>query len=371
MTAIKQKYKLNNLPAETTYTRFYMDFTGKKRKDGSENPFTGLTNVQQIILSAIAAKNGRKLTYDYLEEHYGIWRGAIKPALDGLEARGLIEKLGTSRYKIIVPYKQNYLKLDDYLFKKLEFENLETGETVIKKPTKNAVKVIGLVKRGNSNKKNDNIFVSSQARIAAALNMAKSTAGDTVRNIIIDGVMTAEQAEQQYDKRNHGLSSYKIAPEILAVKYVKKKTTAEVKPRKTTAPAPARLPLPAQTNDGSAFRAQIEQHYYDLRHKAENSAEELKKRALRDKTYNKLHKQLNKLTIEKSFAIARGNSSEEIQLQISELEERANKRLAELGINKADFEPRYSCTACNDTGYDSRGKPCKCLKQFIKTLNKA
>lgn len=368
MATIEQKYKLNNLPAETTYTRFYMDFTGKKRKDGSENPFADLTNVQQIILSAIVAKDGRKLTYDYLEEHYGIWRGAIKSAFDDLEARGLIEKLGTSRYKIAVPFKKNYLKLDDYLFKKLEFENLETGETVIKKPLFNAVKIIGLVERGNRDKDKGGAFVSSQARIAAALNMAKSTAGDNVRNTIIYGVMTAEQAEQEHDKCNHGLSSYKIAPEILAVK---RKKSDKAKPRKTTTLAPARLPIPAHANDGSVFRAQIEQHYYDLRHKAENRAEEFKERALRDKTYNELHKLLTKFTIEQSFATARGNSSEEIQRQMAELEARADERLAVLGINKADFEPRYSCKVCNDTGYDSRGNPCKCLKQYIKTLKKA
>lgn len=372
MATIEQKYKLNNIPAETTYTRFYMDFTGKKRKDGSENPFENLTNVQQKILAAIVAKDGRKLTYDYLIEHYGIWRGAIKPALDGLTFKGLVEVLGTSRYKIAVPFKKNYLKLDDYLFQKLEFENLETGEKVFKKPTFNAVKIIGLVARGNRDKDKDGVFVSSQARIAAALNMPKSTAGDNVRNVIIDGMMTAEPAEQEHDKRNHGLSAYRIAPEMLAVKHVKNKKAAEVKPRKTTAPAPARLPLPAQVNNDSTLRAQVEQHYFDLRHKDEERAEKAIKRAMRDKTYKELHKQLTDLKIKHSVSEARGNSFEEIQRQIAELEERADERLLNLGINKADFEPRYSCTLCNDTGYYlDTGQQCKCLKQFIKTLKNA
>lgn len=367
MATTEQKYKLNNLPAETTYTRFYLDFTGKKRKDGSENPFAGVTNVQQKILAAIEAKAGRKLTYDYLEQHYGIWRGAIKPALDDLEARGLIEKLDTSRYKIAVPFKKNYLKIDDYLFQKLEFENLETGETVFKKLPFNASKIIELVKRGNRNKDNDGVFVSSQARIATALNIPKSTAGNNVRNIITDGIMTAEPAEQEHDPKNHGLSSYKIAPEMLAVKHVRKAKPAKPKPRKTTAPAPARLPLPAQADDG-AFRARIEQHFYDLRQKAQDRAADVKERALRDKTYNELNKELIKQTV----AAARGNSSEEVQRQIAELEARADERLAALGINKADFEPRYSCTLCNDTGYYlDTGQQCKCLKQYIKTLNKA
>lgn len=368
MATTEQKYKLNNLPAETTYTRFYLDFTGKKRKDGSENPFAGVTNVQQKILAAIEAKAGRKLTYDYLEQHYGLWRGAIKPALDDLEARGLIEKLGTSRYKITAPFKKNYLKIDDYLFQKLELKNLETGKTIHKKPTFNAVKIIGLVERGNRDKDKNGVFVSSQARIATALNIPKSTAGDNVRNIITDGIMTAEPADREHDPKNHGLSSYKIAPEMLAVKHVRKAKPAKPKPRKTTAPAPARLPLPAQVNDDGAFRARIEQHFYGLRQKAQDRAADVKERALRDKTYNELNKELIKQTV----AAARGNFSEEIQLQIAELEARANERLTALGINKADFEPRYSCTLCNDTGYYlDTGQQCKCLKQYIKTLNKA
>ena len=49
----------------------------------------------------------------------------------------------------------------------------------------------------------------------------------------------------------------------------------------------------------------------------------------------------------------------------------ADARLAELGIDKADFTPRYSCSICNDTGYDADGKPCRCLKKFIQEYNNA
>lgn len=372
MATTEQKYKLNNLPAETTYTRFYMDFTGKKRKDGSENPFTGVTNVQQKLLAAIEAKAGRKLTYDYLEQHYGIWRGAIKPAFDDLEARGLIEKLGTSRYKITAAFKKNYLKIDDYLFQKLELVNLETGETVYKKPTWNASKIISLVTRGNRDKDKDGVFVSSQARIATALNIPKSTAGDNVRNLITDGIMTADPAEQEHDPKSHGLSSYKIAPEMLAVKHVRKAKPAKPKPRKTTAPAPARLPLPAQADDG-AFRARIERHYYDLRQKAQDRAERALSEAIRDEEYGAIRKRLNELASKIPFVeIKEPAKAAQLTKELHELEAQADERLTALGINKADFKPRYSCTLCNDTGYYlDTGQQCKCLKQYIKTLYKA
>ncbi len=386
MATTEQKYKLNNLPAETTYTRFYMDFTGKKRKDGSENPFEGLTNVQQKMLMAINARDGRKLTYDYLEQHYSIWRGAIKPALDDLiTTRKLVEQLGTSRYKITVPFIKKYFKIDDYLFQKLELENIETGETVYKKLPFNAVKIESLVKRANEDKDKGGVFVSSQARIAAALNMAESTAGDNVRNVITYGIMTAEKADGQHDPKNHGLSSYKVAPELLAVKHVKRAKPAEPKPRKTTAPAPAQLPTTSQRHNQGILeqwqktiefnnrKAAIEQHFYDLRHRAEQNAERALQEATSDEVYGSIRKQLNKLSIKLAFTEIRDKAeAEKIAVRIKELEAQADKRLAELGINKADFKPHYSCTSCNDTGYYlDTGQQCKCLKQYIKTLKNA
>ena len=125
----------------------------------------------------------------------------------------------------------------------------------------------------------------------------------------------------------------------------------------------------ASTTDDKAMRNQIERHYYDLRHAAEERAETALSGATADKIYGGIRKQLNELTISLAFAEIRDNrKAAEISKQISELEKEGDKRLSELGISKSDFNPHYSCEICGDTGYDKTGAPCACLKKFILTL---
>ena len=58
-----------------------------------------------------------------------------------------------------------------------------------------------------------------------------------------------------------------------------------------------------------------------------------------------------------------------ISEEISQLEKQGDERLKAMGLTKRDFEPKYKCSICNDTGYDKNGKQCECLKRFIK-INK-
>ena len=115
--------------------------------------------------------------------------------------------------------------------------------------------------------------------------------------------------------------------------------------------------------------ALIERHYYDLRNSAETRAENALKIATADKIYGELHKELNELTISLAFAeISNKEKAAEISKQIDILEQKSQKRLSELGIDKTDFVPRYSCKICNDTGYDKSGNICACMKKFIADI---
>lgn len=117
-------------------------------------------------------------------------------------------------------------------------------------------------------------------------------------------------------------------------------------------------------------RAEIERHYYDLKHSAEDAAEKALNRAKADKIYGEIYAKLNELTIQLAFAEARDKKqAEKLSETIKELEFQGDKRLKELGIDKSEFVPQYQCKKCNDTGYDKDGKPCECMKQFIKTLH--
>lgn len=134
-------------------------------------------------------------------------------------------------------------------------------------------------------------------------------------------------------------------------------------PDKITSKAPPASP------DRTATKAEIERHYYDLRHAAEAKAEKALNTATADEIYGNIRKQLNELSIQIAFAeVEGGNKSVELEKQIYELDLKADERLKELCIDKADFTPNYSCKKCNDTGYLPDGTTCDCLKKFISTL---
>lgn len=126
----------------------------------------------------------------------------------------------------------------------------------------------------------------------------------------------------------------------------------------------------SKTDSGESKKAIIEQHYYDLRAAAKQRAEKVLKKAMADEVYGDIKKQLSSLSIQLAFAeVSDEKAAKEISAKIEELEKRGDERLKELGIDKEQFKPQYHCKVCNDTGYDSEGKQCECLKRFIKSNN--
>ncbi len=125
----------------------------------------------------------------------------------------------------------------------------------------------------------------------------------------------------------------------------------------------------APSSAAHSLKADVEKHFYDLRHFAEDKAEKALNAALADSEYGNIKRQLNELAISLAFAEIRDASkAENISKQIEKLEADGDKRLKELCIDKSDFTPKYSCKKCNDTGYTSDGSPCECMKKFISTL---
>lgn len=138
-------------------------------------------------------------------------------------------------------------------------------------------------------------------------------------------------------------------------------------PDKITAPRPS---TPSVAAGGDHIeKAEIERHYFDLRHAAETRAEQALAIAMSDKIYASLRRELNDLSIRLAFAeISDKAQAKEISDKMKSIEQQADKRLNELKIDKADFSPRYHCNICKDTGYDKDGKPCICMDEYLKTL---
>ena len=117
-------------------------------------------------------------------------------------------------------------------------------------------------------------------------------------------------------------------------------------------------------------KSAIERHFYDLRHNAEVTAEKELNRALSDAQYAHIYKQINELSIDYALAsIKNPNEAEKLAKTINALENQGDMRLKALGIKKDNFTPHYECKKCNDTGYDTQGNPCECMKKFISSLN--
>ncbi|MCD8293650.1 MAG: DnaD domain protein [Clostridia bacterium] len=129
----------------------------------------------------------------------------------------------------------------------------------------------------------------------------------------------------------------------------------------SSGPAPA-----ASSSSGDDRRAEIERHYYNLRTSAELKAEQAQAKAKADPEYAALSRELTDLNIKLAFAELRSEQeAAQISGQISSAEAKADLRLKALGISKDSLTPHYSCSICNDTGYDSKGLPCACLKKFL------
>lgn len=125
-------------------------------------------------------------------------------------------------------------------------------------------------------------------------------------------------------------------------------------------------PAPRDAAEGKDARAQVERHYYNLRHAAEAKAEAALAAATADAVYAGLHRQLNELSVKLAFAEIRDTAeADRLSRRMRQLEAQADSRLAALGIDKGDFTPRYHCPLCNDTGYLKDGKPCACMKKFL------
>lgn len=207
-----------NLPETSTYIEFPIAFTGKTKSDKA-TVFAGLNFSCQFILAIIHTMNKAygepaRLTYDYFLEEFGIYPNTLSAGLKWLKDCKIIEAVKQSRYKIKVSYnKRNCVKIDTYLLKQ-EFKL--AGKK--KRLTYSRLITLAFLKRSNENPQTGGVFISSQTRIAVALNMSRSTMGDCIRELTALDFTRAEK-EDETDRRRRGCCIFTINPEILAVKH--------------------------------------------------------------------------------------------------------------------------------------------------------
>ena len=62
--------------------------------------------------------------------------------------------------------------------------------------------------------------------------------------------------------------------------------------------------------------------------------------------------------------LSREVEQEKLEIELAKLNRDYNDKLKELGLTKKDFEPKYECEKCNDTGFIDN-KMCSCFNQEL------
>ncbi len=368
-----------NIPKSSTAIKLPRDFLGTEIKTGKANVYDGLTTYARFMLAVIhtmnkAVKGYCKITYDDFISRLGGSKETVSRNMDILEARGIIEKLGKSRYKILTPYGKKYTTVYDYLHKaewEMTFEENGRQKTVKKRLKRNAVLALSYVCEMNANEKADGLYISSHARLGKALNLPRTTVGGAQREIVGAGLCECELVTtDEYGAHKKGLTKYEAAEEARAVKLSSNALKSQPAVKDKAEPKQTEREKRKQEVIEAGLRAKIDIHYSTLRQAAEMRAEAVQRRADADSEYRANRKELNELSMRVAFE-KDAEKAKRIDARISETERALEKRLQELGIDKSELKPHYRCSECSDTGYLPTGQPCECLKKLIKSLKQA
>lgn len=217
--------ELYGLPEITPYITFPIDFTGKVKKGADASVFASLNLSCQFVLAIIHTYNTisrkpAKLTYDFFVKNFGMSKETIRKALKTLIDRGIIERVKQSHYKILARYlHKDYVEIDCYWFKR---EWSVNGQK--KRLSYSRLLTLGLLKRAGSNTKTNGTFNSSQARIGKAINLPRTTAGDSVRELIAAS-LTATVTASGNDALKRGCKLFSVNPQLYEVKHPDKNLT--------------------------------------------------------------------------------------------------------------------------------------------------
>lgn len=122
---------------------------------------------------------------------------------------------------------------------------------------------------------------------------------------------------------------------------------------------------------GREYMAARERFYTARRNKAQDMADEIKKRFMQDETFRSADKELNALVVKIAKAEFQADGGDDkARAQLAKLKEKEfllkQKRLAIIelnGMSEEDLLPKYTCRKCNDTGYTEDGKSCDCYEE--------
>lgn len=109
---------------------------------------------------------------------------------------------------------------------------------------------------------------------------------------------------------------------------------------------------------------QIVQELSKLRAEREKDASIRLQFARKNKNFDELYKEKKNLEFEIAESEFKNKATSELKTKYAQIKTRMKKVLNEMGIKDSDFEPKFNCESCKDTGYIN-GEKCQCLKAKI------
>lgn len=124
-------------------------------------------------------------------------------------------------------------------------------------------------------------------------------------------------------------------------------------------------PVKAEYKSEAAIAADLRtdrEHYYSvLRQNAIQAAENARTRAAESESFRLAETAVRKGEIELAKAeVFTPAAVLEIRVRLESARKMRAQALRELGISEEDFEPKFTCMKCSDTGFLPDGKPCDC-----------
>ncbi len=120
----------------------------------------------------------------------------------------------------------------------------------------------------------------------------------------------------------------------------------------------------------NAFR-KVERDFSIKRQRAQSDARRFKNSVYEENpTLEKIENEINMISLKSakdrifSDNLSRRIEQEKLEVKLERLNRKYKEELQKIGLTKEDFEPKYECTKCNDTGF-VENKMCSCFNQEL------
>ena len=199
--------------------------------------------------------------------------------------------------------------------------------------------------------------------IERELGLCKQTVLTSLKNLIYSGIISRGKDDKGTNRNKKTTYHLNRALFFNVKKWLYKKATPESSAPKKDKSAPA----PAPVQDAYYRKNMRDDWYAQRRQSAEERADKMQKRAMKDVEYSKIYKEKTALTIRRAWAeLQESPDLPAMDARIKALTRQEDDALKRLKISREDFEPKYHCLECEDTGCRQDGTRCDCFDRFIK-----